>query len=361
MPRIILAVTNDLYSDQRLNRMAVALTELGFGVEIVGRKLPESPDVNPKTYRATRMKLIFRKSFLFYAEYNLRLFLFLLFRKADILVANDLDTMPACYFAAKLKGIKWVFDSHELFTEVPELIGRPLVKRIWQYIEDKLVPRASACITVCESIASQLSQRHGVPFHVVRNVSFFRNSTSVKSTQNGDKLIVYQGALNVGRGIELLIDAMEFLPEFRLKIIGSGDIESGLKDYVSTLSWRNKIEFTGRIPFTGLFEITTQACVGLSIEENMGLNYYYALPNKLFDYIQARIPVIVSPFPEMERIVTAFGIGKILPDRNAKVLSEMIFDLSRNKENYLAPLEKAANELCWENEVKVLEIVYLNL
>src|SRR5690349_8034714 len=119
--RVVVSVINDLVTDQRVNRTCRELHEMGYEVLLVGRKLPGSMPMPSTAYSSRRMRLIFTTGALFYAAFNTRLFFKLLFTKAHILWSNDLDTLLANRWAAKLKGKPIVFDSHEFFTEVPEL------------------------------------------------------------------------------------------------------------------------------------------------------------------------------------------------------------------------------------------------
>jgi len=162
-------VINDLVTDNRVHKVAVSLQKMGFEPVLVGRLLPESHEVE-REYQTKRMKLVFRKGPLFYFEYNFRLFLRLLKIKPHVFVSNDLDTLPANYLASRIKRKPLVYDSHEYFTEVPELIGRPFVKAVWTWLERLLVPRVQAAYTVCESIAEVYSDLYKVDFKVVRNL-----------------------------------------------------------------------------------------------------------------------------------------------------------------------------------------------
>ena len=122
--KIIVSVTNDLSTDQRVDKICNTLLELNFDVVLIGRKLPNSIRVK-RVYSTRRFKLWFNKGALFYANYNIRLFFFLLFNKTDALWSNDLDTLLPNYLISKWKNKKLIFDSHEYFTEVPELVDRP--------------------------------------------------------------------------------------------------------------------------------------------------------------------------------------------------------------------------------------------
>ncbi len=361
----IVSVTNDLIADHRVHKTCLLLGEMNYDVTLVGRKLNTSFHVN-RNYKTKRFKLFFNKKFLFYAEYNIRLFVFLLFKKADLLVSNDLDTLPANFIASKIKRVPLIYDSHEYFTEVPELIKRQRIKKIWQYIEKKIVTRLNFGITVNESIAEIYTNKYNIPFYAIKNVPSINNLTNnfdkTVSLPFSDELkyiLLYQGSLNIGRGLEKLIKAMKLLNNrYVLFIIGIGDIENELKKEVKTHNLSDRIIFFGKIPFENLKQITAKAHLGFSIEENLGLNYYYALPNKIFDYIHAEVPIICSDFPEMKKIIETYNIGISVSVKDEYHLAELINNALSNKEQYLFWKENckiAKKELNWEIEKEKLK------
>jgi hypothetical protein len=155
---VILSVTNDILTDQRLHKVATSLMKIGLNPCIVGVKFKKSLDIEKRLYKTKRLSMLFKKGPFFYAEFNFRLFFYLLFSRSEILVANDLDTLVANYLAYKIKHVfgrrtKLVYDSHELFTELPELNGRQRTKSIWLSIEKKIMPKLKNMYTVCEPIA----------------------------------------------------------------------------------------------------------------------------------------------------------------------------------------------------------------
>jgi glycosyltransferase involved in cell wall biosynthesis len=364
--KIIVSVTNDLVTDNRVHKVCASLSEIGFDILLVGRKLPYSVPVS-RVYKTCRFHLLFKKGFLFYAEYNFRLFLFLLFRKADIFLANDLDALPANYIVSKLKGKVLVYDSHEYFTEVPELIGRRRVRNTWLWLEKRMVPKITHAYTVCESLANEYKSKYGVAFQVVRNVPSIKTKTESGlpiSLPENKKIIIYQGALNVGRGIEAVISSMKFLSDLVFVIVGEGDITDKLKLLARSEGVEERVIFAGRIPFEQLSAITKNADLGISLEENLGLNYYYSLPNKIFDYIHAQVPVLASDLPEQKKIVEGFNVGKCTlekdPAKLAEIIHQMMNDEEKRKE-WKYNLAKATQELCWEKEEKTLQKIFENL
>lgn len=360
--KIIVSVTNDLVSDNRVHKVCNTLQDMGFEVLLIGRKLPRSLPVENRIYTTKRFSLLFHKGPKFYAAYNFRLFLFLLFSKFDILLSNDLDTLPANFFVSKIKNKPLVYDSHEYFTEVPELINRPRVKHIWEWIEKKTVPKIKYAFTVCNSIANIYTEKYGTPFKVVRNIPVSaKTSFKNKYVENDKKIILYQGAVNMGRGLEQVILSMQFIENAKLIIAGDGDIKADLEKLVEKENLQNKIEFTGRLSIEALSKLTPQADLGLSIEEDLGLNYRFALPNKLFDYIHAQVPVLITNLPEMAAIVNQYKIGEITDSLEPLHLSKKIIDALNNSEKrkvWQSNLILAAKELTWGNEEKVIQEIF---
>jgi glycosyltransferase involved in cell wall biosynthesis len=360
---VSLSVINDLVTDNRVHKVAVSLQKMGFQPVLIGRLLPESHPVD-RDYQTHRMKLVFRKGPLFYFGYNFRLFFYLLKSKIDVFVANDLDTLPANYLASLIKRKPLVYDSHEYFTEVPELIGRPVVRAIWAGLEKLLVPQVDAAYTVCDSIADVYSDLYKVDFKVVRNLPVCADGEKAEHPPKGEgrpKVILYQGALNLGRGIEAAIRAMQFLEGAELWLAGDGDINQQLKQLVAELNLNTKVKFLGRLPISELNVITSQADLGISLEEDLGLNYRFALPNKLFDYVQAGVPVLVSNLPEMKRIVEHYQIGAIAETHQRKELAAILKTALFDQEKiavWKRNLPIAAKELCWENEEEILRKIY---
>ena len=362
MKRIYIAVTNDLITDNRIHKVANTLLKSGVKVTVVGRKKKDSLPISNRAYSTKRFNLFFSQGPAFYLEYNIRLFLYLFFRRFDIIVSNDLDTLLGSYYASKLRFKYLVYDSHEYFTEVPELVNREFPRKVWKILEGSILPKIKHAYTVSESIAKTYEKQYGIKMDVVRNVPYFIEQKRINNTdENNTKLILYQGSLNIGRGLEHIIDAMEYIDNAKLNIIGDGDITHELKARIESKKLNKKVSLRGKIPLEKLPEQTSKADLGIALEENIGLNYYYALPNKLFDYIQARVPVLTSPFPEMQKIVNKYEIGTVYDHKDPKELAkkiEEIFQLKNRYQKWKLNTEKAAQELCWEKEEKVLIKLY---
>ena len=349
MKRIVVSVSNDLVTDQRVSKICRTLKELEYEILLIGRKNYSQHTLN-RDYHTKRMRMLFNSGFLFYAELNIRLFFVLLFTKKDVLFSNDLDTLLPNYLVSKLQGKELIFDSHELFSEIPELANRKFVKSFWLGIERRILPKLKKVITVSDSIKKHYEKKYGIDVTVVRNLPNAQEAKPKKFTfsTKGKKVLLYQGSVNVGRGLELMIDTVRLLENYILVIVGTGDIIDNLEQTVLTKGLENKVKFTGKVLPKDLKHLTPNATVGLSLEEDMGLNYRYALPNKIFDYIQAEVPVIVSDLPEMKKLVEQYRVGQVLDTRTPKSLAELIQEV--DSKEYLDNLKKAKKDLNWDQE-----------
>ena len=360
LKRIVISVTNDLTTDQRVEKTCEALSEIGYDVVLVGRKLKTSLPIQ-KNYKTVRFRLLFNKGFLFYAEFNIRLFIFLLFTKKNLLFSNDLDTLLPNYLLSLLQQKTLVFDSHELFSEIPELVTKPRIKNFWLYLEKKLIPKLKNVITVSNSIKNHYLNLYGVSATVVRNIPKIQKIEPKEFDVNTDekKIILYQGAVNIGRGIELMIDTMPLLDKYLFIVIGDGDILKELKEKVKLQNLNNKVKFLGKKSPEELKKLTLSASIGMSLEEDLGLNYRYALPNKVFDYLHANIPVIIADLPEMRALIEKYSIGEILTERSPEVLAKTIMQMATK--SYAKELLIAKEKLNWNNEKKKLTSIFFKL
>lgn len=356
--KVLISVFNNLYTDQRVEKECKTLHENAYEVELIGNNWGGNPEMQ-RPYPFSRISLKSKKLRFAYLEFQWKLF-FELLKKTDkntVLHSNDLDTLLPNFLVSKIKKIPLVWDSHEIFTEMPSVTNR-WVQHVWRFLENAIVRKIKFFMIANDSYADWFVKTYKIkrPI-VVRNLPE-RNITPEILSENNPKIILYQGAINFSRGIDKMIEAMQFIENTELHIAGRGPFLEKYQELTRNLNLESKVKFLGNLLPDNLRKITEKADVGLSIEENKGLSYYYSLPNKISDYIQARVPVVVSKFPEMQKIVEKYHVGEFISSHEPKILAEKVkVVLEKGRNFYLPQLEIAAQELCWENEApKIIEL-----
>ena len=357
--RATIAVISDLSTDMRVQKQAMLLTDMGFNVTLIGRSTGRYPSLFLPRVRIRRLRVFFRRGPLMYILFNISLLLRLLTRRSDIYVANDLDTLIPCYLASHLFGKPLVYDAHEYFTGQFGLEERKFRYSVWKRAERRLVPKVRHMMTVSNSIADLYRKEYGVDPVVIMNVApstdeliaYNRNNLRVREE---DLLVIYQGSgINPGRGVMELVNAMTMLERIRLIIAGSGDMIEQVKHAVSYKGLGSNVIFLPRMKWEEMMQFTMCCDAGLSLDPDNCINQRFSLPNKLFDYIAAGIPAIVSPLPEVSAVVERYACGLILSHVTPYTIAGALERL-RDDRDLLAELKEKAREarkvLNWENE-----------
>lgn len=348
--KVLVSVFNNLYTDQRVEKVCKTIAQAGYKIQLVGNNWSGAPEME-RPYPFERISLKSKKLRFAYLEFQWKLYQYLLKNATSdtILLANDLDSLWPNLMVSKKLNIPVVYDSHEIFTEMPSLNGR-FVKKIWKFLEKKLMPKVKYMMTESESYAEWFQKEYGIKPIIIRNIP--RKITyEIIFPKNNPKIILYQGAINPSRGIPQAIEAMGYLDNVIFKIIGDGPKRIEFENLVKEKNLENKVQFLGKMFPEDMRKITKTADVGLSLEENNGVSYYYSLPNKVSDCIQAKVPLVMINFPEMIRIKKEFNIGEVVENHEPKNIAEKIkLVLNNGREYYNTELEEAGKMLCWENE-----------
>ncbi len=359
--KIICTVTTDLNFDQRMARICQSLHEFGHEVELVGREKRNSLPLEDKAYKQTRIKCDFEKGKLFYLEYNWKLFKYLLSQQADVICSCDLDTILPGVFKKKLHKSKLVYDAHEYFTEMEEVVHRPLVKRIWKWVESFSVPKTDMAYTVSKSYANLFEKAYGRSFAVIRNVT--KLNTSAEPRTDEEEYILYQGAVNHGRGLTELVRCMPFI-DSKLIICGEGDVYKDLQDLCNSLGLQDKVEFTGYLKPDALRKYTLTAKIGITLFTNDGLSNRYSLANRFFDYLHAGVPQLAMNYPEYKDFNEDFEVATLIDEVNEKAITSALNHLLKNSTHY-DRLRKNAMEARekhnWQQDELVLKELYARL
>ena len=358
---IICTVTNDLNFDQRMIRICTSLANHGYKVTLTGRKLPDSQPLTKRPFRQVQLSCYFKKGALFYAEYNLRLFLWLLFQQADCICAIDLDTILPCLWVSKIKRWERVYDAHELFCEMKEVVSRPSRYKIWKKIEQYAVPQFSHGYTVCLPIADEFKKMYGVEYDVIRNIAVLKDDKPQPIRQS--KFFIYQGAVNEGRSFETLIPAMQKV-NAPLLIFGDGNHFTKTASLIEQYGLRDQVQLMGKLTPEALRAETELAYAGITLFENNGYSNYVSLANRFFDYIHAGIPQLCVDYPSYRAINDEWEVALLIKDLSPETIADALNLLlsddvlyARLRNNCL----KARHSLNWQEEEKKLINFYRHI
>ncbi|MCY4159408.1 MAG: glycosyltransferase [Bacteroidetes bacterium] len=259
--------------------------------------------------------------------------------KSTIYHASDLYSLPAMHRAARLHQAKLVFDARELYTHVPATIRRPWVRMIWSTLQHLYLRHTNCIYSVSESIAQHLKKYYRLPaVHVVHNVPGPQRMTpsiSLKQRLNlpsNMKIILHQGNLQKYRGGPMMVEAMRYTENATLVFMGKGPLRTEIEQLVKTLNLASKVQFTDPVPPDQLLSVTASADIGLTFLEDCCLNHKYALPNKLFEYLAAGVPVIASDLPEIAQVIHQFDVGCVVPSGDVQALGTALDHAIKNTE-----------------------------
>lgn len=370
---VTVTVISDLVTDFRVHKICQSLHSAGYQVRLIGSKNKRSLDLKQRDYQTDRLRMWFSRSFLFYAEFNIRLLWKLLRQETDIFLGNDLDVMPATMLAARLKKKPIVYDSHEYFLGMAGMEQKPLRRNIWKFIESRIFARLKYVYTVSDSIRNLYRKIYHKKLLVVRNLPLKEPPDPNLSTEEinwihsidhkipeNKKLLLFQGAgINESRGAEELVYSMIFLDaaDYHLLIIGGGDIFTKLEKMIVQNQLSDKITLIPKVPFAVLGHFTRKAHLGISIDKAYVLNHKYSLPNKLFEYLHAGVPVLASRLVEQERIINEYQVGTFIEDYQPEHIAGKITEIFANPEllsRWKQNTGKLRETLNWENESKIV-------
>ncbi|AKQ47607.1 hypothetical protein TH63_09860 [Rufibacter radiotolerans] len=342
-----------------MRRIAGTLAAAGYQVTLLGRQLPASTPLEEQPFKQHRFTCFFLKGPGFYLEYNLRLLFWFMRHPFDLYGAIDADTALAGIFTSWWRRKPLVYDAHEFFQELPEVVHRPLVRKLWAWVEDLAFKRATLAYTVSVSLQEYFQQKYQRPVALIRNMPLRQTAHSKPKTP---PFFIYQGSLNVGRGLECTIEAMQHVPA-QLVICGEGPLKAQLQNLTYRLGLEQKVLFKGNLAPAALVQLTASALGGVMLLEKMGLSYYYSLANKFFDYVQAGIPQVCVPFPEYRLLNAQYEVA-LMAQPQVQDVQDAMLKLLQDAELYGRLRENcllARQEWCWEKEGQRLVELYNKL
>lgn len=285
--------------------------------------------------------------------------------KPDVVHGHDVNTLPTAWFVAKVSGARLIYDAHEISTSRE---GYSNFRKLVGVVEKALMPRANGTVTTTEARAKFFARAYGIKRPIVLQ-NRPRQQPSIQSNRIREELelsqpwpiIVYQGGVQSGRGLERLARVAANVPNAYFVFIGGGRLDGSLRSIVSELGLEERVRFIPTVPLAELPRYTASADIGVQPIENTCLNHYTTDSNKLFEYVQAGLPVVASDLPEIRRVVRAHDLGLLVPAGNSDALTialnELVADEGK-RQYYAAQSRKAAAVLNWESQEHELLALY---
>ncbi|AVQ54331.1 hypothetical protein CF049_18740 [Clostridium sporogenes] len=388
LKNILMVVQNDFVNDSRIIKEANTLGKYGFNVKVLAlhnKGLKEEEEfehfIVKRIKLGTRDKLSKGKlsQVVKYIEFKKKCLQEAKNFNPDIVHCHDVYTLPIgkeiIKKLGKTKKIKFVYDSHELWSQASNNLSMPnILVKLQNNIEKNTIRKCNKVITVSDSIAQYLMKEYKIKEKptIIRNIPYIKKDIINKgifhekfNIENEKKIVLYQGAVGIGRGIENLIKAMQYTKDnIVLVILGNGSMVQTYKDIVNELKLKNKVYFHKAVDPKELIDYTASANLGMSLIFNICLSYYYSLPNKMFEYIQGEIPVLCSNYPDMKEIVKNYGIGQTVDPNDvseiAKAINEILSKDDKYRE-YKNNCKVAKEQLNWEKESNILIQLYKDI
>ena len=358
--KVCMAFLGNPLHDSRITNLTNSLRYDGYRVSVIGFDwFITSEDYSNDYFKV--FKLIKGKfRILFYLKFAYILLKELSHTRANLYIAEDFYTLPFVYFIAKRRKAKIYYNSRELYAFLGGLRKRPLLQAAVKMIEKYFIKKVDLVLTTGEMDSEFLEDFYGINNTlVIRNIPLYQRPArkidfrKEYGIPDNKLILLYQGVLLEGRGIPQILKAMEYIENSVLLILGDGEQKNNFKKLASEIGVGERIIFAGTIKQGELINYTAGADVGLSLIENISISYYHALPNKLFEYIMAGLPVLSSDLPQMKKIIDTYEVGEAI---DISDIMNIVHTIRRWEESYYL-IEKfrhncvqAAKELNWEAE-----------
>ncbi|MGB5288779.1 MAG: glycosyltransferase [Ignavibacteriaceae bacterium] len=359
--KVLITFLGNINYDTRSKNLYDTLSASGYEVEFIGF------DWLTKGFVETRDDISIFKlkkgllSISFYLKFIWHIKLKLLSTKASIIFAEDIYTLPFVVIFGKLKRARIFYDSRELFGYLAGLKKKKLKQLFWKWTEKIFIKKAEYVMVTGKMDGEFLKKEYGIKnIILLRNLPrYYKPSLNLDlhshlQIDNSKKIILYQGVLLKGRGIEKIFAVLKDLPDHIFAIAGGGEYEIHYKKLAEEMNLTDQVFFLGKLTQEELPKVTAAADVGVSLIENLSTSYYYALPNKLFEYIMAEVPVIVSDLPQMKEVAEKYDIGFAINIENKTELISAIKKLTEDSSLHESKKQNchiASQELNWEKEV----------
>lgn len=373
--RLCIVVSNSLRKDPRVIKQIRCAMEKGIEVYFIGfrdknynKKFLQSVGChislvdlgnNYVGYLKSIYKKLYRRFMQFYLPIKMMVKI-----KPDVIHANDFDTLIQSFIASKLCNCKILYDAHEINAENIGITDRKIEKYFTILIERFIVKRVGAMVSVSHSAAEYFKEKYRIPLPVVvTNCPYKINISLAKKKDLKNFEALYQGMMIKGRGYEEFVESGKFINDkITLVLRGYGSIADELKKIISEQGLENKIRFDAPVEIKDIIPMASNSHLGVVLTKPVNINFKYTVSNKIFEYMHAGLPVLMSDIPEHQYLNNEFNFGIIVKDFSAVGIATCINQLAADREKYNLLRKnaiKASHELCWENEsLKLIDLYH---
>ncbi len=366
---VAIAFLGNAFHDTRVTNLTKSLIEDNVEVRVISFDWT-TPDFQTITGKTSIYKLDKSKSsILYYLNFLRILFRELLKTRSSIYIAEDIYTLPLVTFVSKLRGAKLYYNSREFYAFLGGLRNRKKLQSAIRAIEKFFIKKTDKVFVTGEGDAEFLQEYYGISNTVVvRNLPLEKkpqNKIDLRAKLNipaNDLILLYQGVILEGRGFKPILHTLAEINNFHFVVLGSGVFQSKYEELAEKLNISNRVHFLGTIDQTELINYTAATDIGLALIENISKSYYYALPNKLFEYIMAEVPVLCSNLPQMKKIVEGYKVGEVVDiEKNGELKTRLKYLLvNRDKLfEYKQNCKSASSELNWQKEYEKVKHLFV--
>lgn len=360
--KVCIAFLGNALLDTRIINLSNSLKEDGYKVTVISfdwysEHFPHTED-HIKIFKLRKRKI----TILFYLNFTFILLKELLKRRADLYIAEDIYTLPLISIIGRIRKARVIFNSREIYSHIGGLSNKPFIQKIVSAVEKVFITKVHLVLTTGGMDSEFIEKKYNISNTlVIRNLPFYRQSTQpidFRKKYNLTKeeiILLYQGVILKGRGIGRIIQAMKNLPRTVFILLGEGEQKNNYRKLAEECGVDDRVFFEGTYPQKELINYTAGGDIGICIIENISLSYYHALPNKLFEYIMAGLPVISSILPQLKKIIDDYQVGEIVDIEQGELIEEKIIKLINNQNLlnvYKTNCSVAAKKLNWQEEYK---------
>lgn len=377
MIKICILVSNSLRKDPRVIKQIQCALDEGFEVDFIGlrdsnysKPFLENIGCNIRMIDlgdsyVGHLKSVFKKIYRKWMQFYLPI-KWITKIQPEVIHANDFDTLVQSFIASKLCQAKVLYDSHEICAENIGVANNEMHKRIIIFIERLLVGRVGAMVSVSNAASQYFSDTYNIPKPVVITNCPYRDDSSILTHKKNEGFeALYQGLMLKGRGYEEFVQSAKYLNDkIKLVLRGYGSIANDLKKIIADNNLDDKVRFDDPVEIMDIVQKASESNLGVVLTQPVNINFKYTVSNKIFEYIQAGLPVLMSDIPEHRFLNEQFKFGIIITDFSLENIAKCINEIASDQEKYNLLRKnaiEAAKLLCWENESRKLIFLYRKL